>query len=101
MDRGREGGQELLGTVYAIEEAGHRPQGIVDCDVTRVDRLDLLQDDALTASGEGVGREKQHGQSVCARGRRACHHIGRSRPDRTCAGEGREAVVALAKPDAA
>jgi hypothetical protein len=91
--RGEEARGELLGTVDAIEEARHRPEGVVDRHVERAGILELLKHRARHARREDVARQQQHGQPVDRRQRRAGHHVRRAGPDGRGARPGREPVA--------
>ena len=83
----RQRGEELFGTVDAVEEPAHRAEAVVDADVGRQGVLQLLQHRPLVAGRVVVGGEQQHRHAVDGGGGRAGHHVGGAGPDRAGAGQ--------------
>jgi hypothetical protein len=77
----RERGEKLLGTGDAVEEPGHRAEGVVDAGVGLDRVLQLLKDRSLTARRVDVARQQQDGQPVdrCQSG--AGDHVERAGAD--------------------
>ncbi len=84
-------GDQLLGTVDAVEEARDGAERVVDGDVQRGRILELLKDRVGDAGRELVGGEDEDGQAVGRRGRRAGHHVQRAGADRRGGDPGRPA----------
>ena len=75
------------GRVDAIPIARDGPEAVVDGDVLRLARLELLQHRRGHAIGEDVAGQQQHRQPVDRRARGAGDHVGGARTDRRRAGE--------------
>ncbi len=97
--RFRQRRQDLLRPGDAIEEAADRAEAIVDADIGGNRVLELLEHRPLMPGCIIIGGEQEHRQPVDGRGRRACDHVGRARPDRCGAGERGQAMVRLGEAD--
>ena len=88
-------GNQLLGTVDAVEEARHGTERVVDGHVERGRVLELLEDRVRDAGRELVGGEDEDGQAVGRRRRGARDHIERAGADRRGRHPGLQAVRRL------
>ena len=85
--------EQLLGTLYPVEEAGQRPErvGHLDAGIVRV--LQLLQDRVGHPGGESIRWQQQRGHPVRGGQGRAGQQVGRAWPDRGGRGERGPATV--------
>ncbi len=88
----RKGGDELLGAADPVPVARHGLEDVVDREVRRRGRLQLLEDGGHPAGHEDVAREQEHGEPVDGGAGRPRHHVGGAGPDGAGAGEGREPI---------
>jgi hypothetical protein len=95
---GREGGEQLLGAGDAVEEPGHRAEGVVDAGVCLDRVLELLQDGSLTPGGIGVPGQQHDGQPVDRRQRGTGDHVERAGADGGRDGQGRASLGRLGEP---
>ena len=91
----QERGNQLLGTVDAVEEARHGAERVVDGHVERGRILELLEDRVRDAGRELVGGEDEDGQAVGCRRRSTGHHVERAGADRRGRHPGLQAVRRL------
>ena len=91
----QERGDQLLGTIDAVEEARDGTERIVDGHVERGRILELLEDRVRDAGRELVGGEDEDGQAVGRRRRSAGHHVQRAGADRRGRHPGLQAVRRL------
>jgi hypothetical protein len=81
VNRARQGAQQLLPMVNAIEIARYRLEAVIDGDASVVKILDLLQHRIGRPRYEHIPRQQQHRQAVHMRHRRRSEQIGCSRTD--------------------
>ena len=91
----QERGDQLLGTIDAVEEARDGTERVIDSHVERGRILELLEDRVRDAGRELVGGEDEDGQAVGRRGRGAGHHVQRAGADRRSRHPGLQAVRRL------
>ena len=91
----QQGGNQLLGSIDAIEEARHRAERVVDGDIQRRGILKLLQNRIGDTGGELVGGEDEDGQAIGGRQGRTGHHVEGSGADRCGRHPGLEAIRRL------
>ena len=91
--RAEQGGGQLLGPVDPVEEAGQRPERVVDGDVRGIRLLELLEHRRRDARREGARGQQQHRDPVDRRQRGAGEHVRRAGADGRGAHPGLEAVA--------
>ena len=79
---GQQRGDQLLGTVDAVEEARHRTERVVDGDIQRGRILELLENRVRDAGRKLVGGEDEDGQAIRRRRGGTRDHVERTRADR-------------------
>ncbi|ETJ03986.1 MAG: hypothetical protein Q605_AUC00764G0006 [Actinomyces urogenitalis DORA_12] len=92
---GQQRGNELLGAVDAVKEAGDRAEGVVDGQVQRGGVLQLLEHRVGHAGGELVGGEDEDRHAVGGGQGGAGDHVERARADGGRDHVGRQAVAHL------
>ncbi len=92
---GRQGVDEHLRPLDAVEVARHRAQRVVDRDVAGLGSLELLEHGLDASRGEAVAGQEQHGQAVDGGVGGPGHEVRGARADGRRAGERAQAAALL------
>jgi hypothetical protein len=99
LHRALERGNQLLGTLDAVEIARDRPEAVGCRHAAVAEILDLLEDGVRQSAREHVARQEKHRQSIDMGDARSRHEIERTRADRGRAGHETAAETRLGEGD--